>query len=147
MTDHQGPVRTASVQTRNRSFKESLIRQENKVNDHRKRLIDYVELLADAKAQLKLQRELPSANLPVELVTAMDYLFSQKERQCRRIFSEAEFVGLLELQRRLDLSAEQMASHGHRNLTEVLTSTEWKSVIWFARVFADKLNNTVPAEV
>lgn len=116
------------------------------MNDHRKRLIDYVELLADARAQLKLQRELPTANLPVELVTAMDYLFSHKETQCRRIFSEAEFISLLELQRRLERSAEQMAGHGHRNLTEVLTSTEWKSVIWFAKVFAEKLRNRIPVE-
>jgi hypothetical protein len=106
----------------------------------RQRVIDHVEMLADAGAQLQYEREVPIASVPDELVCGFcDDLFHPKWQPFLDAFTEEELKSLSELYGRLCAAADEFDRDGDFSMQTIQKIPKWREVMAFAKGLATEL--------
>lgn len=107
------------------------------VRSFRRSVIDHVELVASAVAQLRYETEVPGADVPAELVSGfVDDLFHPKSELMLTAFTSEEMKSLAEFYGRLCVAADAFARESVRTVSDIHKISEWRSLMAFAKALA-----------
>lgn len=106
----------------------------------RRSVIDHVELVASAAAQLRYEAEVPNADVPAELISGfVDDLFHPKSELMLAAFTGEEMKSLAEFYGRLCVAADAFGRDRVRTVSDIHKISEWRSVMAFAKALALEL--------
>ena len=103
-------------------------------------MIEHIEMLSNAAAQIKYERDVPIACVPDELVCGFtDDLYHPKWQPFIDAFNEAELKSLSELYGMLCIAARAFDRSGDMTIVNIQKSQEWRAVISFAKDLTPEL--------
>jgi hemerythrin-like domain-containing protein len=108
--------------------------------EYRDRVIELVELLSSASAQMQYERDVPQVDVASEMISMYaDDFFHPKSEDFLMAFSEPEIKDLAQLYGMICMAAKAFEDESIDGVSSALKTSEWRAVMEFSKHLYEEL--------